>query len=409
MGQCPFTGNISTEKKVSYLVPIKELSSDSDFNNIHSWLEEKRKNSSIEYDEDRGVWNVYSYEDVEEVFKDHKRFSVKRTNVVETPFRSILNLDPPDHTKMRRLVSKAFSPKTIQSLSPTIDKVSTQLLEEFVSHNEVDIMNDYAYPLTISMLTSLLGVPFKDKDLFRYWSESLIAVPEEDSEEAYQNAISMSREMMGNIDAYLLNIIKERRQEQQDDLISSLITAEIDGELLSDREIRDFGGLLLQAGFGTTARLISNSVRCIIETPGLQQQLREDPSLISLAIEEILRLYASIYRTTRFALEDVTIQGKEIKAGEELSLWISSANRDADKFENPHQFDMGRGRNNHISFGKGIHLCIGAPLARLEAEIAIKNLLAATEWISFKDEEFKPIKSLIANGLRELRIQIDKK
>lgn len=409
MSQCPFSQQ-KEGKKIAYLMPIDGLSTDEDFNNIYNWFKEKRKNSPIEYDERRKLWEFYRFEDIESILMNHKDFSIVRNHAGRTPFRSILNMDPPEHTRMKRLVMKAFTPKVVKDLEPKIQKICEEVSEEVIGKGkkEIDIVNDYAFPITISMLTDLLGVPPKDKDKFRYWSEKLLAVPKDDSEETYQKTVAQSTEMMNNIDEYLLNVIAERRANPQGDLISDLTVAEIDGELLTDQEILDFSGLLLQAGFGTTARLITNAVRCIIETPGLQDQLRADVSLIPKSLEEILRLYSSIYRTARYAKKDMKIGEQEIKAGDELSLWISSANRDEEKFDEPDVFNIEReGRNPHLALGKGIHLCLGASLARLEARLAVETLFSKTKNMKFKNTEFQPIKSLIANGLEKLDVLIE--
>ncbi|PIC63884.1 cytochrome P450 [Sporosarcina sp. P13] len=407
MTKCPIIGNPG--KKVSYLLPIDGLSTDEEFNNIHSWFARNRGDNPVQFDSIRNVWNVFQYRDVEAILKDHKNYSMVKSYEARTPFRSLLNMDPPDHTKMRRLVSKPFSPRVIEALEPKIKKVSNRLVKEFASFEEVDIMNDYAYPLTITMLTELLGVPAKDKEIFKVWADSTIASPKDDSEEAYKKTTDKITEMLVKVDEYLLGVIAERRKDPQEDLISNLIISEIDGELLSDQEILEFSALLLQAGFGTTARLISNAVRCIIETPGLQQQLRNDPSLLPAAIEEIMRLYSSIYQTIRYAKVDMVIQGQQIKAGEELSLWIASANRDELQYENPDVYNMERGPNHHIAFGKGVHFCLGASLARLEVKIALETLFENTTNVEFRDQVFKPIKSHIANGLEELWICLNKK
>lgn len=401
MSTCPFS-----QKKVTYLIPIKELTTDEDFLNIHLWLDEMRKHSPVRFDENRQCWDVFLYEDIDTIFRNSKDFSSVRKFHAQTPLRSILNMDPPEHTALRKLVSKAFTPRALENLRPQIMELSNKLIHSALNRGTFDVVNDYAYPITIHMLVHLLGVPEKDSETFKRWASELLAVPKDNTEESYQEALSATDRTLQDVNAYLLNIMEERREHPQADLISELLQAEVDGSHLSDNEILDFAGILLQAGFGTTARLISNFVRCLIETRGLLEQLKNDPSLLDNAIEEVLRLYPSIYRTTRYAKKEFTLQGQTIKEGDEIQLWIAAANRDETIFENPHTFQLDRKPNQHLAFGKGIHFCLGSSLARLEAKTALHVFLESVDSLELLDETLIPVRSLVANGLEQLNIRI---
>lgn len=401
MTACPYSQN-----KVTYLIPIKELRTEEDFLNIHTWLADMRKNSPVRFDESRQCWDIFLYEDVDTIFRNSKDFSSVRKFHAPTPLRSILNMDPPEHTKLRKLVSKAFTPRALAKLGPRIEELSNELIQKAISQGSIDVVNEYAYPLTINMLVNLLGVPEKDSELFKTWSADLLASPKDDTDEAYNSSVTHVKETMDKVDAYLLNIISERRKTPEEDLITELTQAEIDGTHLTDEEILDFAGILLQAGFGTTARLISNFVRCMLENPGLLEQLKNDNSLINSSIEEVLRLYSSIYRTTRYAKEEFTLRGQTIKEGDEIQIWVASANRDENVFEDPNSFVIDRKPNQHLAFGKGIHFCLGSSLARLEANTTIAVFVNNLSSIKQLDPQFKPIRSMVANGLEELNIGV---
>ncbi|MDV6377455.1 cytochrome P450 [Sporosarcina sp. GW1-11] len=402
MTGCPYS-----QKKVTYLIPIKELRTEEDFLNIHTWLADMRKNSPVRYDESRECWDIFLYEDVDAIFRNSKDFSSVRKFHAPTPLRSILNMDPPEHTKLRKLVSKAFTPRALAKLGPRIEELSNELIQKAISRGSLDVVNEYAYSLTINMLVNLLGVPEKDSELFKTWSADLLASPADDSDEAYNSSVTHVKETMDKVNAYLLNIINERRESPKEDLITELTLAEIDGTHLTDEEILDFAGILLQAGFGTTARLISNFVRCMLENQGLFEKLKNDNSLISSSIEEVLRLYPSIYRTTRYAKETFTLRDQTIKEGDEIQIWVASANRDENVFEDPNSFVIDRKPNQHLAFGKGIHFCLGSSLARLEANIAIEVFVNSLSSIKQLDPQLKPIRSMVANGLEELNISVE--
>ncbi|PID21783.1 cytochrome P450 [Sporosarcina sp. P3] len=401
MTTCPYS-----QKKVTYLIPIKELRTEEDFLNIHTWLADMRKNSPVRFDESRQCWDIFLYEDVDAIFRNSKEFSSVRKFHAPTPLRSILNMDPPEHTKLRKLVSKAFTPRALSKLGPRIEELSNELIQQALPSGKIDVVNEYAYSLTINMLVNLLGVPEKDSELFKTWSADLLASPKDASDEAYNASVSHVKETMDKVDSYLLTIINERRESPQEDLITELTQAEIDGEHLTDEEILDFAGILLQAGFGTTARLITNFVRSMLENPGLFEKLKNDSSLINPAMEEVLRLYPSIYRTTRYAKESFTIRDQTIHEGDEIQLWVASANRDEAIFDQPNTFLIDRKPNQHLAFGKGIHFCLGSSLARLEAKIAIEVFVKNVSSIQLLDTQLKPIRSMVANGLEELNISI---
>ncbi len=279
----------------------------------------------------------------------------------------MLNSDPPDHERLRRLVNKAFTARRVERLRPRITAITTGLLDDMSTREQVDLLASFAFPLPITVICELLGVPVADQDDFRTWSATIVSnTPTPAVFQAH--ATAMIR--------YFIALMAAKRHEPADDLLSALIAARDEGDRLSENELVSMAFLLLVAGHETTVNLIGNGVLALLLNPAELTRLRAEPSLIGGAVEELLRHENPVNNATfRFAAEPVEIGGARISRGDPVLVALSSANRDPSRFGHPDRLDLGRDSSGHLAFGHGIHYCLGAPLARLEAEIAFSHLL----------------------------------
>lgn len=323
-----------------------------------------RKSQPVYYDPLQDVWTAFRYADVEQVLNDYKLFSSMRDRQITDTPPSILYMDPPRHRQLRTLVSQAFTPRSIAQLSSRITDIVTQLLDQVAPAGQMDIISDLAYPLPVIVIAELLGIPPEDRARFKHWSDAVVDTLTSDD-------IGPRPEM----DEYFLQIIAQRREHPQDDLVSALLDARVDGEHLTQAEIISFCVLLLVAGNETTTNLIGNALLCLDDFPEVMEELRAEPTLIPSAIEEVLRYRSPVQFTGRLATADTLVGGQLIKAGQLVRVVLGSANRDEAQFPNADLFDMRRSPNRHLAFGHGIHFCMGAPLARLETKIALMLLL----------------------------------
>lgn len=330
------------------------------------------------------AWLVTRYDDVVAVLKD-ERFAKDRANAL-TPaqlarqpwFRSIfkslqrhlLSTDAPDHTRLRALVSKAFTPGLVEQMRDRIQALTDQLLDPIQGAGRCDLIRDFALPLPTTVIAEMLGVPSADRHAFHRWSKALMSAAHSTWHLLYAvpNAILFLR--------YIRRFIRKRRADPRDDLVSALVLAEEAGETLSEDELVAMLMLLLVAGHETTVNLIGNGMLALLEHPDQLAKLRHDPGLLKSAVEELLRYTSPVETATdRYAREDVTIGGVTIRRGDMVYVAIASANRDDRQFANPDVLDVAREPNKHLSFGLGTHFCLGAPLARLEGQLAINTLL----------------------------------
>jgi cytochrome P450 len=281
----------------------------------------------------------------------------------------MLRHDPPDHTRLRQLVAKAFTPRMVEQLRPRVQAIAEALLDAVAGRGEMDLIDDYAFPLPITVIAEMLGIPPADRGQFRDWSDVLVrtAPPHTIGPEAIAAAEGLGR--------YLEARIEERRRAPADDLIAGLLQAEEAGDKLGKEELQGMVYLLLVAGHETTTNLIGNGVLALLQHPDQLARLRRDSALLPSAVEELLRFCAAVVMSTRYAAEDVALGGVVIPKGGMVLIVIAAANRDPTRFPNPDALDITRADNKHLSFGHGIHYCLGAPLARLEGEIALGTLL----------------------------------
>ncbi len=283
--------------------------------------------------------------------------------------RDMLTVDPPDHTRLRGLASKAFTPRMIEQLRPRIQQIANELLDAMQAQGQMDLIADFAFPLPITVISELLGIPIADRQQFRIWSQTLVTVPLE-PESAAKN------EILETFVQYIKTFLADKRAHQGLDLTSSMVQAEERGDTLSEAELISTVFLLIIAGHETTVNLIGNGVLALLEHPDQMNLLLADLSLLPAAIEELLRYTAPVSMSSpRWASEDIPMHGEVIRKGEMVFVSLVGADTDPQQFSDPEVLDILRQENQHVAFGKGIHFCLGAPLARLEGQIAIGTLL----------------------------------
>ena len=327
-------------------------------------------------------WVFSRYKHVDIILRDHKRFSNdtrKRGNPshIDESFDlnnqpSMLFRDPPDHTRLRALVSRAFTPAVIEGLAGHIRTIADDLLDQIDDPSGFDLMEAIAAPLPVIVIAELLGVPIEDRPQFQIWSRHRARGLEPNITDRERRLVTESGQ---ELDTYFLKIIEQRRQEPQDDLISGLVAAEEEGDKLSQAELLAMLRLLLIAGNETTTKLIGNGMLALLRNPEQMEALRQSPDLMPSAIEELLRFDAPVQLDVRVALEDVEFDGREVKKGEGIMVLLGSANRDPEVFSEPDRLDLARQEANHISFGRGIHHCLGASLSRLEGRLTFEAIM----------------------------------
>ncbi|MGH3777489.1 MAG: cytochrome P450 [Pseudonocardiaceae bacterium] len=339
------------------------------------WLREMRDEHPV-WRDGYGIWHVFRYADAERAISDPQVFSsdVGRVLPVGEKFTqgNLLRTDPPRHHTLRRLVGAAFSPKVVTGLAPRIAEISHELLDS-TGAAEFDLVSALAYPLPVTVIAELLGLPASDRELFRSWADKLF-----DRDMADLNDPELGRKIddaTADMLAYLREHCADRRAHPRQDLISRLAAVEADGERLSDEEVVNFSVVLLIAGHITTTALLGNMVLCMDEHPDVWAELRADRCLVEAAIEEVLRYRSSFTQVGRVTMVETELAGQIIPADAIVTPWLLSANRDEREFADPDRFDIHRGSNHHLAFGYGIHFCIGQLLARVEGRVAVGVLL----------------------------------
>lgn len=361
------------------------------------------------------VWLLTRYDDVtallrDERFTKNRRRALTKEQLRKLPWtppmfrpleRNMLDLDPPDHTRLRSLVHKAFTPGLVEQMRSRTQTIADELLDRVAARGEMDLIGEFALPLPMTIITEILGVPAKDHGKFHKWSQAVVSL-------SSPNPTLRVLPGVWKFIRYLRQFFKLRRRDPQDDLVSALIKAEEAGDKLSEDELLAMVFLLLIAGHETTVNLIGNGTLALLENPGQFRKLQSEPSLVKPAIEELLRYTSPVLMTTeRYARENAMIHGVEIPQGEMTLGVIGSANRDETVFEQPNELRITREPNRHLSFGQGIHFCLGAPLARMEAQIAFTALLQRFPDLRLKNEShalrWRP--SLFLRGLTSLPVK----
>lgn len=351
-------------------------------------------------------WIISRYEDAVEVLKDNrfskdvvKRYGPDQQNIF---VHNMLFSDPPDHRRLRGLVQKAFTPRLIEGMRSHIQEIADDLLDNLNSQDKMNLIDEFAFPLPIIVISEILGVPLEDQDKFRLWSNSIIDATSAEHSEVFEKH---AQEFIDYLNAWFAKV----REQPGDDLISQLVVAEESGEQLTEKELLGVVALLIIAGHETTVNLIGNGVLALLEHPEQRDLLIKQPELIHNAVEEMLRYNGPVeFSTSRWASEDIEFHGHHIAEGEIVIVALDSANRDEAKFKDADVFDITREKSAHLAFGKGIHLCLGAPLARLEGEIAINTLLRRFPVMQLQTDvnelEWRP--GMIVRGVKEIPVQL---
>ncbi|WP_201376222.1 cytochrome P450 [Ktedonobacter robiniae] len=378
-----------------------------DVQRLYDWFEQMRQTQPVWRDESSGCWHVFRYDDVRTVATDYSTFSSERRrpgrfarraegtqNGQVRMGRSLLTMDPPEHRQYRNLVSYAFTPRAIDRLRGRVTEITQQLLGEAREPGKMDFATEIAYPLPTIVIAELLGVPSSDRPLFKRWADALLSAQLNDAEfsrpedeqrdHPEMRRLSQTFEEMSD---YFWQMLEERKRTPGEDMMSDLLKAEIDGEHLSMEDTISFCTILLLAGHVTTTNLLGQAIRCFDEHPKALEQLRRQPELMPSAIEEVLRYASPVWRLSRTTKEAVTIAGVTIPKDEMVFAWLASANRDPAQFPEPERFIPTRTPNRHVAFGHGVHFCIGAPLSRMEAAVALPIILTQLPHLRVAYEE----------------------
>jgi cytochrome P450 len=348
-----------------------------------------------------GQWLVSRYAEVQRVLSD-PRCSAERQRAAVGFARTMLSSDPPEHTRLRSLVSQAFTPRRIAGLRPRIEKIADELLVPARGETQIELMSQLARPLPAIVIGELLGVPPKDRAHFRSLAGQLLSRHDASAGGELGPALSA----IGSLGVLLAGLIQERRQEPGDDLISGLLAASEGRDSLREMELLSVLLLLLIAGYETTTNLIGNGMLALLRHPREIERLRGDRSLLPSAVDELLRFDSPVQATARVAREELELAGERIPKGALVQVLLGSANRDPVRFEDPDRLDVGRSTNEHLSFGWGVHYCLGAPLARLEAQVALAALLDRFPRWRTGDLDFERKPNPFVRGLAKLQLRV---
>jgi cytochrome P450 len=371
-------------------------------------LRHMRDTQPVWRDPDTGAWSIYRYDDVAASLSDARLFSSNFSTVFPEHHDglvegNIVAMDPPRHDQLRSLVSQAFTPRAIAQLEGRIGELTEELLNQTHGAAEVELVADLAYPLPVTVIAELLGVPAADRARFKEWADALLDEGSSDPRDVA--AMAAARAQVRHFHDYLREHVGERRLQPRSDLLSNLVAAEIAGQRLSDDEIVGFATILLLAGHITTTLLLGNVMLSLDEHPAAQAALRADPTAIPTAIEEALRFRSPVPMTARVTTTEVRLADQLIGPKQLVYLSLFSANHDERRFNRPDEFLIDRHPNPHLAFGKGIHFCLGAPLARLESRIVLGILLR--RFASIRVDPDQPVQTYARfNGVRELHLQV---
>jgi cytochrome P450 len=366
--------------------------------NFLAYLDGLRERGAVHYDDKIQAWHVLGYQDNLQVLTDPGTFSSdvaalapKQEDFDLFKKGNFVRADDPAHRRLRGLVSQAFTPKMIADLEPRITEVTTQLLDDADRlGDEWDLIEELGYPLPFIVIAEMLGLPVTDRAFVRRLADTFFEVhnvdPEESLDSLGESAVNNVAPLLRELNTHLLEFVRTRRKNPGDDLTSKLMQVEVDGNRLDDEETVGFLGLLLLAGHVTATSTIGNTVLALHENPEVWDQLRADPALIPAAVEESMRYRPPFPRLGRQVIKDTEIGGKKIPAGDFVLAWLTAANRDESVFTDPDKFDILRKPNPHLTFGKGMHFCLGAPLARLEVKIAMRLLVERYSDIRVRDD-----------------------
>jgi cytochrome P450 len=358
--------------------------------NPHPFFHEVRAEDPVHWSDQWDSWLLTGYADVARVLRDHKHFSAsgkssrymrnfdpelrKKLKPLEENFSTgLINSDPPEQTRLRGLVQKAFTPKIMEDMRPEIQQIVDGLLDAVQDQGGMDLIADFAYLLPTTLIARMLGVPESDRGKFNTWTDNINGV--HTSRKAVQERFLFAQDNLLEMREYFRQLYEDRVENPQDDLMTRLAQADVDGKSFTENELLASNVTLLTAGYETTISLLSCGMLCLMQNPGQIELLKNNPSLIKGAVEETLRYVSPVQRQLRVVKEDIELGGKQLSKGDLAACMIGAANTDPAQFPEPDTVDITRKDNKHVAFGNGNHLCIGAPLARVEAEVAYMTLL----------------------------------
>jgi cytochrome P450 len=379
------------------------LVSDEFMQDPYPLLRQLREEDPVHWSDSIGGWILTRYDDIVTTFKDTTHYSNEgrlakavaylppETRAEFTTFenhyrqKSLIHSDPPDHTRFRSLVTKAFNARVVEGMRPRMQEIVNEVFDAAQQAGKMDVINDLAIPLPATVLAEILGVPKADVHLFKDWADGLLAFQGVNKPPVH--VLRRSQDSIVGMRAYLGELLKDKLRHPGQDLLSELAAAESEGEKLSAPELVNTCITLLVAGHETTTSLIGNGTWALLRHTDQWQRLKEDPSLLTSAIEEILRFESPVARQPRLMKQDTEMGGKTLRVGEMLFQMLNAANRDPAYFTDPDRFDIGRQKNRHIAFGLGIHFCIGALLARTEGQVVFSTLVTRFPNLRLVDEK----------------------
>ncbi|KON70566.1 cytochrome P450 [Peribacillus butanolivorans] len=372
-------------KEIIAIKEVTQFKSRAEEFSPYAWCKQMLENDPVSYHEGTNTWNVFKYEDVKRVLSDYKYFtSVRERTTISVGTDSkegsapekikITEADPPVHRNRRSLLAAAFTPRSLQNWEPRIQEIADELVEQMGADKEIDIVQSLASPLPIIVMSDLMGVPSKDRLLFKKWVDILFLPFDKEKQEKVNE---MKQVAAREYYEYLYPIVVQKRLHPADDIISDLLKAEVDGETFTDDEVVRTTMLILGAGVETTSHLLANTFYSLLyDDNKVYEELRNNLDLVPQAVEEMLRYRFNLTKLDRTVKEDNDLLGVDLKKGDVVVAWMSAANMDEDMFEDAFTLNIHRPNNKkHLAFGNGPHFCLGAPLARLEAKIALTTFL----------------------------------
>ena len=393
-----------------------------------------RRFNPVVYDERKNVWGVFRYTDVHAILADYTTFSSapqkldspslssseanKNTTAAAFQRPSLLQSDPPYHRILRGVIASAFTPMIIAKLEPHIENVANETLNQVIEKGRMDLIDDLAYPLPVTIIAELLGVPIEDRNLFRGWADRIVSSTGggDDMSDDHGTAKNIAQ-IVDEMDSYFSTIVEERIRSPREDLITNLIKAQANGRHLSKDEILTFCRLLLLAGHVTTVNLIGNTILSLLQNPDEFKLLQDDYNLIGSTLEETLRYRSPVQAVARIVTKETNLGGQKIQSGQRIIAWLGSANHDESIFADPERFDITRSNSathhGHVGFGHGIHFCLGAPLARLEGQVVLRVILQRLQDLTLDTDDSKknekdslsPLQSVFFHGMAHLPLR----
>jgi cholest-4-en-3-one 26-monooxygenase len=378
----------------------------------HEWFERLRREAPVHFHGETGgpgFWCITKYEDVRQVSRNPRVFSswLGGTNITDRGeeqlgrLRAILlNMDPPQHVKFRRMVQKAFTPRSVEELRPHARALARRIVDGVARRGECEFVEEVAAELPLQVICELMGVPLEDRHHLFELSNRMIGFDDPEYQRTPQDAEIASAQIF----AYAMQLARERLREPKDDLVTRLLAGQVDGQKLSELEFSSFFMLLAIAGNETTRTVTCWGMHALMEHPDQRRLLLEDPRLLESAVEEILRFNPAVHHFRRTATQDAEIRGQRIRRGDKLVMWYPSANRDEEVFDQPHRFDVRRQPNHHLAFGIGEHFCLGAHLARMELQEIFRELLTRLPDMELAAPP-RRLRSNFINGCKEMRVR----